>query len=348
MGELSTVASYGRAAGSSRVRVFDWLDHLGVKADSFTYLGQSSNSLGMLLRAPMRIPSVEVELRRIARSVGEQTLLLSRQASPFSNGKIEHELLSRSARGIYDFDDALMHTVPSRREKVWSKRKVWRRSSVSADVVIAGNDFLAAEAALHNQNVVIIPSCVEPDKYLVKKDYRMTSTPLGVWLGSPSTEQYLRRIERPLLELNESRGLRLLVISSGSASLGELDRIIDRKEWSDTTYQQELIQADFGIMPLDDTQWSRGKCAYKLLQYGAAALPMVGSAVGANTSVLQRADGISVSTQTEWRDAMESLIDEPEARRSIRGRSGRAAVEAHYSFSAWADVWREALGLPRA
>ncbi|TFD37919.1 glycosyltransferase [Cryobacterium sp. TMT1-19] len=345
MVQIRTVTSYGPGAGSARVRVFDWLDHLAIEADSFTYLGRSTNSLGSLAKEPFRIPGVEAELRRLVRTAEGTTVLLSRQASPFSNGLVERDLLARSSHGVYDFDDALMHTPVSRRESVWSKRRVWRKSVEGANTVIAGNDFLASEASRHHRNVVVIPSCVAPESYLVKAQYGIHEVPRAVWLGSPSTELYLKGIAGPLLAVHETRGLRLSVVSAGNASLGALDKMVDRVEWARSTFQQELVKADFGIMPLVDSLWSRGKCAYKLLQYGAAGLPMLGSAVGANDSVLKDADGMAVSSDSEWRDALESLVDEPENRRSSRGQNGRLAIQAKYSYTAWADSWQSAMGL---
>ncbi|WP_166805976.1 glycosyltransferase [Cryobacterium sp. TMT1-3] len=300
------------------------------------------------MREPLRIPRVEAELRELVKSVSKKTVLLSRQASPFSNGRVEEDLLTHAGRSVYDFDDALMHTPTSSRERIWSKRRVWSRSVAAADIVIAGNDYLAAEAAHYSNNVLVIPSCVEPKTYTQKVEYEIAKDPVAVWLGSPSTEQYLQSIAGPLLSMNKAKGLRLLVISAGQATLGPLDDMIDRKNWSNLAFQNDLVGADFGIMPLDDTPWSRGKCAYKLLQYAAAGLPIVGSPVGVNDLVLRQADGFSASTLRDWEESIEALINEPAGRRALRGRNGRCAVETNYSFAAWAPVWHEAMGLASA
>lgn len=342
---LQTITSYGRRAGSARVRVFDWLDHIGLVAQSHTYLDGATNSPSVLARAPQRLLAAERGLRKLAGSISDDTLLLSRQASPFSNGTIEARLLGNSARGVYDFDDALMHSPGGRLDNLWSKTRVWKRSVVAADVVIAGNDFLANEAALHSREVVVVPSCINPDDYQLKESYEIDVTPRAVWLGSPSTEAYLRVVAAPLLTLHRSSGLRLTVISAGSADLGALEPMVDRVAWAPDTYARGLAAADFGIMPLDDTDWTRGKCAYKLLQYGACGLPMIGSPVGANMAVLKAADGLAASSNDDWTQAMEMILQESTTRRGARGTAGRHAVSSGYSFAAWEGTFLEAIGL---
>lgn len=344
MNQIAAFTSYGRGAGSARVRIYDWFDHLNVAGTISSYLNLSSSNARTLVRHPLGIVAAEARLRTRIDSVAT-TALISRQATPFSNGGVEHRILTRAALGVYDFDDALMHTPDSRLERIWSKRRIWKRSVQSADVVIAGNEYLAQAAQEHNTNVVIIPSCVAPSAYLLKDNYEQAEAPVAVWLGSPKTEQYLSLVEEPLLRLHRARGLRLTVVSAGAASLGALNQMVDRVQWSEQGYQEHLTRSDFGIMPVDDTAWSRGKCSYKLLQYGAAGLPMIGSNVGMNAAVLAAADGLAPLNIDEWYEAMETLIDESATRRAERGKTARAAIVEHYSFAAWASVWREVVGL---
>jgi glycosyltransferase involved in cell wall biosynthesis len=344
-GQVSAFTSYGRAAGSARVRVYDWLEYLGLPTDVSSYLNTSSNSARVLSQHPLAILRAEAKLRSSIDSHLASTVLISRQASPFSNGRIEERLLAKAERGVYDFDDALMHTPLSAMARVWSKRRIWRRSVETADVVIAGNEYLAEAASRHSRNVTIIPSCVSPESYALKTSYELGAYPRAVWLGSPGTEHYLSIVAEPLLALHESRGLRLTVISAGDGALGALDRMVDRVQWTEQSYQAHLRQADLGIMPLDESPWSRGKCAYKLLQYAATGLPMVGSGVGTNVSVLAAVNGITAGTSDDWHDGVESLIEETAAQRAERGRAGREAITQSYSFAAWAPAWREALGL---
>ena len=342
---LRTVTSYGRSAGSARVRVFDWLDWLALDVPNATYLNCASNSLSSLARSPLGVLAAEIRLRRLAREVTDETVLLSRQASPFSNGGVEERLLRAAARGVYDFDDALMHSPPGRLEQLWSKKKIWARSVAAADVVIAGNEFLRAEADSLNPSVVVVPSCVNPNDYERKNRYDIGDVPRAVWLGSPSTEAYLQLVARPLLELHRSIGLRLTLISAGAADVGALAPMVDRVQWSQQSVAANLAAADFGIMPLDDTPWTRGKCAYKLLQYGASRLPLVGSPVGVNCDVLSASAGFAPDSSDEWVSAIETLVDEAPEHRAHRGQRALETVLNSYSFAAWETTWRSALGL---
>ena len=344
MSRLVTVSTYGRTGGSARVRVFDWLDWLGIEAESETYAGTSDNAPSTILRHASAALHAEWRLRRLVPRVGGRTLLLSRQASPFSRGGLERSLLTAAGSGVYDFDDALYLADAG---SGWSqKSRVWQAAVCAASSVIAGNETLADHASDLNPNVVVIPSCVDPGDYERKHTYECLGPPRAVWIGSPSTEVYLRDIAEALLRIHRSRGLRLTLISAGSAPLGELDDMVDRVPWQLDTFASELANADLGVMPLPDTAWTRGKCAYKLLQYAAAGLPLIGSPVGANREVLRQAGGLAPVTEDDWSSALEELIDESDAQRANRGDEAWIAVSRGFSFQAWQEPWRRVLDLP--
>jgi glycosyltransferase involved in cell wall biosynthesis len=88
-------------------------------------------------------------------------------------------------------------------------------------------------------------------------------------------------------------------------------------------------------MPLTDDAWSRGKCAFKLLQYMAAALPCVASPVGANTeAVLDGINGFYATDVDEWERSLEKLIVSPELRVKL-GAKGRQHVEQRYALDSY-------------
>ena len=103
-------------------------------------------------------------------------------------------------------------------------------------------------------------------------------------------------------------------------------------------------------MPLHDTPWERGKCAYKLLQVMAAGKPVIASPVGANRQVVQHGvNGFLADTPEEWTDALRRLAADPELRRRM-GEEARRTVETQYSTAVvvpkLAAILRDAAAAP--
>ncbi|HYO85014.1 MAG TPA: glycosyltransferase [Dermatophilaceae bacterium] len=339
---LVTVTPYGPRGASSRVRVFDWLDHLGMAAESHTYRGAADNRGAAMFREPVGTVRAERRIREL--DVTGRTVVLSRQASPWSNGSVEERLLRSAGHGVYDVDDALFaHTSQVRR--LLGLNGVWRRAVRAADVVIAGNDYLGEVAERDNDNVRVIPSCVDPSDYQRKESWELGDPPRLVWLGSRSTETYLTAIIPALREVARRSGARLTLVSSqdDNPALAPLSEMLDRVAWTRRGFAQQLNRADVAIGPLADTPWARGKCAYKLLQYAATGLPMVASPVGANASALRHFSGLAATTSEEWVGALMMLLEQSATQRGACGRHAAQAVAERYSFQAWSSAWRSAV-----
>ncbi len=135
--------------------------------------------------------------------------------------------------------------------------------------------------------------------------------------------------------------LRLRVICSAFPDWPEIT--IERVAWSSATEARELASAHVGIMPLSDDAWTRGKCAFKLLQYMAAGLPCVASPVGANAeAVVDGVTGFHASDVDQWVSRLGALLESPELRAQF-GAAGLAHVQARYSMSAYRARYLELL-----
>ena len=83
-----------------------------------------------------------------------------------------------------------------------------------------------------------------------------------------------------------------------------------------------------------DDDWSRGKCALKVLQYMAAGLPVVSSQAGANAEVVVEGEtGFLAATPQAWAEGIARLAHDAGLRRRM-GEAGRRVVAADYSLEA--------------
>jgi glycosyltransferase involved in cell wall biosynthesis len=342
---LVIASSYGAAGASTRVRALDWLRYLGLEAEVLGYLGTPNVRPGTLARHPLGTAVAERALRRLRRRDAMDRLFVSRSMGPFTGGRLEAELLRRARWGVYDFDDALQ-ADRGLIHRYFGESAGWATAVGGADLVVAGNEYLADAAARINPNVEVIPSCVDPDAYPEKQSYAVASVPRLVWLGSPATEPYLDRIAPALVRVHRRTGARLTLVSRGRRALGELAPMTDRVDWAGERTNGLLAAADCGLMPLPDDPWTRGKCAYKLLEYAAAGLPAVGSPVGVNAQVIGRLGGYSATDLDSWEETLVDVLEASEDERRARGARARRGVEEHYSFAAWREPFLRALRLP--
>jgi glycosyltransferase involved in cell wall biosynthesis len=242
-----------------------------------------------------------------------------------------------SRRRVFDVDDAIYVRKPRRLgdpvdESIWRRRK-FAATCRWVDVVAAGNDVLAAAARPAARAIAVLPTSIDTSKY------RATTAspkdpPTIAWIGSPENLIYLEMI-RPALARLAARHptLKLRVISSQFPDWPGIH--IERIPWSSQTEAQALAGAHIGVMPLTDDEWSRGKCAFKLLQYMAASLPCVASPVGANTEAVQ--DGVTgfhARSNEDWERALERLMVSADLRAAL-GAAGLAHVEKRYALRAY-------------
>jgi len=235
-------------------------------------------------------------------------------------------------RVIFDFDDAIYVRKPRRLGEPagdsWWRRRKFAATCRAVDVVVAGNDVLARAAAPYAQRLVILPTALDTSVYRATAATQ-DDPPTIAWVGSPENLVYLEILHPALARLSARYpALRLKVICSKFPHWSDVR--IDPVLWSPANEIAALASAHIGVMPLTDDEWSRGKCAFKLLQYMAASLPCVASPVGANTeAVLEDQSGYYARNATEWEDALDRLILSPELRARL-GAAGRTLVESRY------------------
>jgi len=229
---------------------------------------------------------------------------------------------------IYDFDDAIMYSPKAPDRNSLSRFRPFRRSVKIADMVIAGNSYLAEHARRFNPNVEVLPTGLDTNAYRVKDNLKKDGKIRLVWIGSHSTLRYLAEI-KPALEEIGSRfdSVVLRIICDDSIDLRNMP--VEKRLWSEEAQAIDLATCDIGLAPLPDNRFTRGKCGFKVLQYAAAALPAVASPVGVNAEyVSDRVTGFHATNIVQWVDGVGKLVTD----QSLRKRMGEAAKANVHKF----------------
>jgi glycosyltransferase involved in cell wall biosynthesis len=334
MTNVLVLTRYERLGASSRVRFLQFLPAL--ESQGFTFdvrplldndyvrslYGGPRVGAGNLLRAYGR------RFRALSRRMRYDVIWLEKEALPWLPTWMEIARL-QGLPYVVDYDDAWFHRYESHWLSPLLGHKIDAVMRV-AHTVVAGNDYLARRARQAGaRQVEIVPTVIDLERY---RD--LPAAPAGEavtvgWIGIPLNAHYLT-IVAPALRAVES--IRLHVV--GASVPADLNILAESFPWSEDSEIARIAAFDIGIMPLHDTPWERGKCAYKLLQVMAAGKPVIASPVGANVQVVRHGiNGFIADTAEEWADALRTLAADP-ALRARMGAEARRTVENHYAAAA--------------
>lgn len=225
---------------------------------------------------------------------------------------------------IFDIDDAVF---------LHKRGSMWKWLARRADHVVCGNDYLADWFSDYCVDVSIIPTGVDAARYVPAEAERESVAPFVIgWIGTAGNLRYVKSVAPALRMVMEAVPEAILrVVSSEPTALDGVP--VGRVEfvpWSEASEISAIQGFDVGIMPLDDTPWSRGKCSFKMLQYMSCGKAVVVSPVGMNGQVLRQGEvGIGPRNIGEWAEALVHLAREKEVRVNF-GQNGRHLVEAVY------------------
>ena len=248
---------------------------------------------------------------------------------PLLPGWIERTLIRKPY--IYDFDDAFYLKYRSGRMGV-ARPLLGRKFETvmaGAAAVTAGNYGLAQYTKQYNANTYYLPTVVDTGRYLPRPSSRNNKVFTVGWIGSPSTAPYLSELVAPLSVIGQEGPVQFVVIGGKAPAVPNV--MVVEVEWHENTEVELINLFDAGVMPLPNNDWARGKCAFKLIQYMACAVPVIASPVGANSDVVNGECGLLAATPQEWVNALRLLRDQP-VKRAEMGHAGRERVVQHYSL----------------
>jgi glycosyltransferase involved in cell wall biosynthesis len=324
---------YSRLGASSRLRSLQYVPFLakyGIQMEVSSLFGDNylvRQYSGLRTNWFNVLTDYFLQLCKLFAASKYDVLWIEKELFPDIPAFFERMLAAMGVRYIVDYDDAIFHNYdrsPSRMRRMLSdKIDVVMRNS---GVVVCGNRYLASRAEMAGaKRVEIIPTVIDLERYEVASASDDGKVIVG-WIGSPSSVKYLDTIAAVLAVLSKEFPFKLRVIGA-SISIPGVD--VECRPWSESTEVQEIQQFSVGVMPLIDSDWERGKCGYKLIQYMACGVPVIGSPVGVNEEIINERNGILASTPEEWLRAFRMLLADRMLRRTM-GNQGRIDVVNKY------------------
>ncbi|MBY0586056.1 glycosyltransferase family 4 protein [bacterium] len=291
---------------------------------------------GLRLQIEPIARSWSARLRQINQDRRHQVVFIQRKLLP-----VWQTLLLRRRVGklIYDFDDAVfLHDSnhPDGLDSI-TRRLRFRAIVRSADVLLAGNHYLADQAREYtrNEKIEIVPTCVDPNIYPAALHVDRQPTRM-VWIGSSSTLASLERASSILEGIGESiPGTELRVICDRFPRFRHLR--VEDCPWRAGQEPEELRSSDIGLSWMPDDRWSSGKCGLKVLQYMAAGLPVIANPVGIHREIIDEPFGFLPETKEDWLDSVSKLSRDSALRRQM-GHAGREAIRTRFAIDRWGPV----------
>jgi len=225
-----------------------------------------------------------------------------------------------------------------------------------ADCVTVTTPILAEVYRQFNPNVVVLPNCIDMSLWRrlplkrEKKEVRMG------WFGGHSHyEDWL--VMSSILPGLMARYSELKLVILGAHFPGTLKGIpkdqIEIHNWSHTMaypLKAAILDLDFAIIPLQDTEFNRCKSAIKWIEMAGLKVPAVTSYVSPYAEMMDMVpnNGIFVSENdiSAWTLGIVKMIENLEERKAM-GEAAYQTVKKHFDINTqyrrWIDTYKEVM-----
>lgn len=251
-------------------------------------------------------------------------------------------------RIIWDFDDDILVSKEI-------SLKEFETLEIISDIIIVTHKYLASKIRQDFQYKSIILPTTDGDfeKFDIKtviegRANTITKKINIVWIGSAVNLKNLNFVINALDRAAEyqkhkhNRTTSLFICSSEHIEEKTNHLQIKNIRWSPDIAIKTLLNSHIGIMPLVKDKYALGKGGFKLVQYMASGLPIIGSNVGYNKQIINNNNGriiTNLESEEEWTNAINELSECKESFINYSFHS-RNTYEKDFYYYKNLEIWK--------
>lgn len=326
------------------IQLFPYLENHGIKIIAKVsrpekYLPKTKNPLFFALAVLIKIINRLLQLPWIAWA---DIVIIQRELTPYGIGHLEQLICKLHPRVVFDYDDALeiSYNMAHPLIRRLSNERSFQKLLGSISMIFAGNNTLAEYAKKFNQKVFIIPTVIDTDIYKAKitSHGAVVNIPTIGWMGTSGNADNLKMVLPALIKLRDKGYKFVFRIISDRLPKFIINEFPQTQFslWAAEREISDLQNFDIGIMPLENNEWNKRKCGFKLIQYMSVGLATISSPVGVNAEIVKHEiNGLSAKSPGDWHVMIEYLLDNPD-KCLLYGKTARNTIEQKYSLTRWA------------
>ena len=217
---------------------------------------------------------------------------------------------------------------PGEAQDIWSKRQV-----IESHGVITTTEYLRDYYLRWNQNVKVIPNCIDFDLWDMYKSHSNEKVRIG-WIGGANHDGDLKLIKNVLYEiLDKYPQAEVYIVSYPPPEWKAYKNLHLINKWATIDKYSKMMKElsfDIGIAPLRDNYFNRGKSNLKYLEYSACHIPTVASNVESFKN--GNFQGFLCNTDEEWFNSLATLIANQDLRLQM-GWNGYYDVKENFNLN---------------
>lgn len=293
------------------------------------------------------IKTLIIKFIQVITSFRYETVIVRRNIilyNEYGNLFMEKLLHSIHLSPILDIDDdmRLLNYRPSKnlfgiilfenRDKFYQSILVYKRFIVASTYL--QQLILSKNKSVIPENIKVIPTCVDYLKY-PQKEYRQEKEVLNLgWIGSNENQKYIDSIINQINFVSKKYKIKLIIISGKEYQNKSAEFEICNISWSLETEIKDLLKIDIGLMPLPNTNLTKGKGGFKIIQYMGLGIVSLAKAITINNDIIDNSiNGFLYNDDKDFQDTLLDILNRQEDYYEI-GTLARKKINDYYSFSA--------------